>query len=372
MKKLLVFALLGTVATLPALALAADLRVGEQPSVAAGERVLDDVYIAGGSISSAGAVLGDLIAGGGSIVVSGSIGGDVIAGGGSVTITSNVPDDVRVGGGNVVIQGTVGGDILTGGGQVHISSSRIGGDVIAGGGVIRIDGAVGGDILAGGGDIYLNGPITGNVKVKADKLTLGKNAVIAGNLTYSAKKEMTQEEGAVVRGEIKFEPRRETKARANIFVFLGLGKFAALLASALVIGLIFRRYAREIVGHVTQSPLAELGRGLVIAIVLPILSVLLLVTIVGIPLGLIGLAGFVGAMLFSWILAPILLGSIVYRSITKRDAYEVSWGTILLGAVLYSILGFIPILGLIAQCGLIVVALGAAIKLKWNIVKEWR
>ncbi len=372
MNKLFVFALLGAVAMLPALALAADVRVGEQPSIGAGERITDDVYIAGGSVSSSGVIFGDLIAGGGNIVVSGSVGGDLMAGGGSVIVISNIPDDVRVGGGNIVIQGTVGGDLLVGGGQVHISSSRVGGDVIAGGGLIRIDAAVGGDILAGGGEVYLNGPITGSVKVKADKLTLGKNAVISGDITYSAKKEMTLEEGAVVRGEIKFEPRKEMKAGANVLAFLGLGKLAALLACALLIGLIFRRYAREIVGLVTRSPLTELGRGLVIAIVLPVLSVFLLITVVGIPLGIIGLVSFVGASLFVWILAPIILGSVVYRFITKRDTYEVSWTTILLGVVLYSILSFIPILGWIVQCGLIFATLGAAVKLKWSIVKEWR
>ena len=363
---------MGVVAIVPALALGADLRVGEQPSVGAQERITDDVYIVGGSVLSSGVIFGDLIAGGGNIVVSGSVGGDLIAGGGSVTVTSNVPDDVRVGGGSVVIQGTVGGDLLVGGGQVHITSPRVGGDVIAGGGAIRIDGAVGGDILAGGDEIYLNGPISGNVKIKANKLTLGKNTVITGDLTYSAKKEMTQEEGAVVRGEIKYEPRPDTKSSVRILAVLGLGKLAALLACALVVGLIFRRYAREIVTRVTQSPLSELGRGLIIVIVLPVLSVLLLITVVGIPLGIMGIVSFVAAMLFSWILAPILLGSIVYRSIAKRDLYEVSWTTILLGVVLYSLLGLIPVLGWIVQVGVMFASLGAAIDLKWPIVKEWR
>src|SRR3989344_2936150 len=363
MNKFFIFAVLGVVTILPALALGADVRVGEQPSVGAGERITDDVYIVGGSVLSSGVIFGDLIAGGGNIVVSGSVGGDLIALGGSVTVTSNIPDDVRIGGGNIVVQGTVGGDLLVGGGQVSITSPRVGGDVIVGGGIIRIDGAVGGDVVAGGGEIYVNGAISGNVKVRADKLTLGKNAVITGNLTYTAQKEMTQEEGAVVRGKVTYEPRADTaKSGARVLAVLGLGKLAALLACALVVGLIFRRYAREIVTHVTRSPLSELGRGLIIVIVLPVLSVLLLITVVGIPLGIMGIVSFVAAMLFSWILAPILLGSIVYRFIAKRDLYEVSWTTILLGVVLYSLLGLIPVLGWIVQVGLMFAALGAAIE----------
>lgn len=361
---------------IPLFVSAAEFRTGDQPSLESGQTVQDDLYMAGGSVVSAGTVRGDLVSGGGSILVSGPVSGDLMLGGGNITVTSEISDDVRIGGGQVTIQGNVRGDVLIGGGQVILAGERITGDIAVAGGTVRIESAIGGDARIAGGDIYLNGPVAGNVEIEAEKLTLGPRAIIAGDLSYRAADAATMQDGAVVRGETQFDERvgrEEAEAGlAAFFTFWLVAKFFMLLVGSLLIGMAFQRYSRELVATAAMQPLLEFGRGLVTVIVLPILSFILIATIIGIPLGVIGLLMLAVMLIFASLIAPIILGSVVHKLIWKPARYEVNWQTILLGVVLYSVLGLIPVIGFFAISLLKMAALGAALKLKWSLAKDWR
>ena len=366
-----------TLVCVPVLVSAAEMRAGDQPSLAANEKISDDFYIAGGNVSSAGAITGDLIAAGGNILINSAVTQDILAGGGSITILGTIGDDVRVGGGNITVSGAVKGDVVVAGGQTQISGVGVGGDVVWAGGTIRIEAPVGGDLKLGGGEVYINAPIKGNVEFKGDKLTLGPAATIQGNLTYTSPKEAVLESGAVVSGETKYEPSKSmhegTKGAAATFFSLALfTKFLMTLACALVVGLIFTKYANAMVEGAVEKPLLELGRGFIILIVTPIASIVLLITVLGIPLGILGLLGFVAICIFASIAGPILLGSVAYKLAMKPHEYQVTWLTILIGAVLYSILGWIPIIGWLAKFIIFLIALGVTMKLKWDIAKNWR
>lgn len=360
----------------PLLVLSADFRVNERPSLQSGETVNEDLYMVGGSITSSGRVNGDLITTGGNAVVGGRVNGDVLAAGGNITITGDVADDLRAGGGTILVQGSVNGDLVLGGGQIQVTGPRVLGDVAIGGGVIRIDSPVSGKVLIGGGDVYLNSAIQGNVRVQADKLTLGPNAVLAGDLTYTASKEVVLEPGAVVRGKTTFTehaPWGEKGFRFPGAIFgIAFYKIISTFIASLLLALYFKRYAKELVAIATENPWGEMGRGLVIAIVLPILSVLLLVTVIGIPLGLIGLIATAALALFVCLVAPIILGSVVHRWITKKTEYHITWGTVLLGTILYVALGFIPFIGWILNAFVALLTLGAMTRIKWNVAKTWR
>lgn len=375
MKKYFTYAAVMLVVAIPALALAAEFRTGDNPSIGRDEKITNDVYIAGGSVTSAGNVNGDLIAGGGNVVISGDVSIDILAGGGNVSILSNTGDDVRVGGGTVVITGHVGGDLLAGGGNINVSGPGVGRDMVVGGGNIRIDAPVAGNLLAGGGNIYINAPIGGNVTIDAQKVTLGKNAVINGNLNYKASAEMVKEDGAVVKGKVDFQKKATQAAPVRVFAGIAsafvLWKFLALLVCALVVGLWFRRYSREIVELAVKRPWFELGRGVMLMILAPIASIILLITLVGIPFGIAGILGFIIVMIFAWIMTPIVLGSVVYRYFSKQEL-EISWKTILLGVFLYALLGIVPLIGGLAQALLLLLTLGSMTAFKLRIFKEWQ
>lgn len=359
---------------LPLVSLASEFRVGDQPTVKTEEKIVNNLYMAGGSVKSSGTVEGDLIAAGGNLIITGNIGGDILAAGGDINILSNAGGDIRAGGGNISIMGKVGGDVVLGGGQINIDGPGVSGDVAIGGGNIRIDAPVSGGLRIAGGNVYINAPVAGNVVIEAEKVTLGSSAVINGNLKYKSKNEIIKEEGALVQGEVKFEPQANSLSDvsfAKLASAWAVGKFFVLLVSALVIGLVFRRYSKEAVDKAIKNPLLEFGRGIVTVILLPVLSVFLLITVVGIPFGIIGLISLAALMIFSWIIAPILIGGIVSRYILKNEV-EVSWKTILLGALLFEVFGLVPFLGWLVQTLFIFIALGVIVAVKWQVAREWR
>ena len=161
----------------------------------------------------------------------------------------------------------------------------------------------------------------------------------------------------------------------GIIAFLSLvflGKFLALLVFALALGLFFRRYASTLVGNAVTQPWLEAGRGLIVLLVLPVVSVMLLVTLIGVPLGLLGLIAFASLLLIASPLAAIIVGSVVHKWMFKSAEYQIAWQTILLGVAVYTLLGIIPIIGGIAKFVLILLALGSMMKIKWDMAKEWR
>lgn len=372
MKKYFKYLLVGLVLVLPLVSMALEFRAGDQTGIKKDEKITNDIYMGGGSVNSAGMIQGDLVAGGGNVIVSGDVAGDVMVGGGNVNIISNVGDDVRVGGGTLVLMGKVGGDVLAGGGQINIGGAGIEGDVAIAGGSIRIDAPVKGKVLIEGGDVFINSLIGGDVKINADKLTLGSSAVLSGNISYTAKKELIKEGGAIVKGEVSFTPRIENKMAGKVlFSAFVLWRFFALLACALLIGLLLTRFSREITVLATERPMFEVARGLLVIIVMPVVSALLFVTMVGIPLGALGLLGFIMIMLFTWMITPIIVGSVVYQYFSKKEL-EVTWKTILLGAVVCTLLGLIPFVGWLAKTLLFLLTLGSMTTLKLRVLKEWR
>src|SRR3989338_844355 len=363
---------------IPLVAFAAELRIGESPSFSASEAGQGDLYLAGGKIASGGKVSGDLVLGGGNILVSGAVSGDLLAGGGSITVTAEIGDDVRIGGGNIILSGKIGNDVVVGGGQTTVSGAGVGGDVLWAGGSLRVDAPIGGGMQLAGGEVFINSHVRGNVSFKGQKLTLGKDAVIDGDLNYSAQSEATIEAGAVVKGKTTYEPQKSAmpavsgKGIIAILSILFLGKFLSLLVFALAFGLFFRRYAEMLVQNSLAQPLLEMGRGLVVLIVLPVVSIMLLVTLIGVPLGILGLVGFVALLLVTGPLAAVILGSVVHKWLFKPAEYLVAWQTILLGVFLYTLLGLIPVIGGIAKFVLVILALGSMMKIKWDVAKEWR
>ncbi len=362
----------------PLFATALEMRSGDAPTYQKDESINDDLYLLGGSITSSGDLRGDLLTFGGNILINGVVIGDVTAGGGNISILSQIHDDVRVAGGTIVIQGGVGGDILAAGGQVTISSQKVGGDVSAAGGVVRIDAPdIAGDVHLAGGDIHIDTAVNGNLDIQAEKITLGPNARIKGTFTYKSPAEATLEPGAVVTGETTYTKSPDVREAAKLGLFAVfsiwfVAKMFMVFSGALVIGYVLQRFSDEFVIRAMNRPLAELGRGVIFVIVTPIVSILLLFTVIGIAFGVLGLLGFVGVLIVGTMLSPILIGSAVHKVIFKQHAYEVSWKTILTGTILYFVISAIPFVGPIITFGIMLIAIGAMLAIKGKVLSEWR
>lgn len=362
---------------LPATAQAADLRAGERVNIGVDQTVTDDIYMAGGSSEVSGTVNGDVFTAGGNVTISGSVSDDVHAVGGTVTLLGDVNGDARLVGGTLTIAGSIAEDLIALGGQTQISAEQIGGDLVWLGGQLSLNTPINGDVTLTGGEVYLNAPITGDVQFRGEELVLESGANIEGNLTYRSPQEAQIAEGATIAGEVNYEQTEGVPTPAEKEgAWLAIAGIAALigllvkLTGALVIGLGFKGYAQKVVSQATAKPFTELGRGFVGLVVLPIAAIVLMMTVLGLGLGGALLFGYIALLIVAQLVAPIIVGSYLYKQFSWSDDYEITWLAIVLGALTLFVIGLIPFIGWLVKCLIVLVTLGALLQVKWEIAKD--
>lgn len=364
-----------TLVVIPIISEALTLRASDQPTVGSQEKIVGDLYIAGGNVTSSGSIAGDLVTAGGSILLNGEVKNDILAGGGTVTILGKALDDVRVFGGNVIVTSDIVGDLIVAGGNVQVTG-KVGGDALLAGGSVTLDAPVAGNVKIAAGEVRINAPIAGSVEVQADRVTLGSAAAITGDFSYHAATEAKVESGAKVTGVTTYTPRVDVREglKQGVIAFLSLWfvlKFLMLLVGAFVFGLAFKRYGEELTKRSLATPVPEFFTGLVTVIVLPIISAILIGTVVGVPLGVLGFLAFFVLMTAIGLVTPVVLGNMLSVWLFKGTG-ETTWKTILLGVVVFYIAGFIPFVGWLARTFFFLLTLGASLRLKWDMTKEWR
>jgi cytoskeletal protein CcmA (bactofilin family) len=226
---LIALALLLTVAAPVA---AADFRAGDQVTIAAGETIAEDVYLAAGTSTIEGTIQGDLIVAGGIVDMRGTVTGSVNVAGGNVTIAGNVDGALRILGGNVTVSGQVGRDVVAAAGNVVISSgASVGADVAGGVGRLEVAGTVDGDVLAGAGELTIRGSVGGDVDAEVGQLRIESGASVAGNVRYGSERDAQVAQGAQIGGTVE---RRDPQFVADRSL-LGENPLTAFLGALLAL-----------------------------------------------------------------------------------------------------------------------------------------
>ena len=340
-------------ALLPGLALAAEIRGGDNIVIGSGQTIDDDLYVAGGNVSILGAIKGDLVVTGGMVSVNGPVEGDVIAMSGTTTLEGPVGRNVRAVGGTITIANTVAQDVVVAGGNVTLGPrSRVGRDVVAAAGTAIIDGAVTRNVTANVGDLTLNGPVGGNVQFDGSTLTLGNGAQIGGNLTYSSDNSLATAAASVVKGHIVSLPRTAPVRAASPMesaagVAIGwLRALVGLFALGLVLVLLFPAFGRRTSTTLEQSPIASFVIGLVTLIVFPVFAALTFafgLLVGGWWLGLVGLAVYGITLAVGMTVAALFVGSRLF-ALGQAPSVAPVWA-LLLGTIIVLLVGLVPIVG---------------------------
>lgn len=310
-----------------------------------------NTYVASEESLVAGTINGDLVLVSGKAMVTGVIDDDLLAAGGSIQLAGTVGGDVRLVAGESVIGGTVGGDVaVVGGKSTVVAGTKVAGDLLVVGGQVRIDGSIGGRVRISGGEVTVNGPVTGAVEVKGGRLIIGEQAVIAGNVSYRGPQAPTITPGAVVLGKTDFT--RDDFGRAQFRSFAhGMGVLAGAagllmsLTLALVFFSVFKKSAHALTHAALSSFWPHAGRGLLAMIALPIISVIIMLTIVGLPIGGFGLMVFGLGNILAMALSGIVFGAWIQRFVFKKSEHQPTVTTVVWGTVALRAITFIPVVG---------------------------
>jgi cytoskeletal protein CcmA (bactofilin family) len=345
------------VLALPSAAMAAEVRNGTSAVLAPDETLNDDLFASGQTVTVAGRVIGDVYATGQTVVVTGTVDGDLIAVAQQVVVDGAVNGNVRAAGAVVTVNGRVGHSVAGLAQQVNISSSgRVDGSLVAAGETISAFGPVGRGITVGGGTLQLGGPVGGDVLAWASStLSMGPNTRIAGNLEYHSERQ-ADIPSATVAGRVQYDPIQREPQQApllnGLFDFGGLVLlFGSAILGALAIVFAPRASARALeLGR--QQSLQTFGVGLLALCAVPFATVLIGVTLVGIPLAFAVAALYWLGLLLAWPALGLVVGSEVARLVRRGEPMPVL-GALLVGLIVLHLATHLPILGgLVAFVGL--------------------
>lgn len=250
---------------------------------------------------------------------------------------------------------TVLGDVTIDGG--------VKGDVRCAFGDVIVRGPVGGDVKTGFGNVYVNAPVSGSLDVGYGDISLGPQAYIGesvsqGNGRSSRHPTAVVEEGISSGMMSDRSPMVSSSiAIANLTIWLltTLG-FCAL---AMLGAILARRPLGACARRLEQYPGRSMLWGMASLPTVAVLSVVLAITVVGLPLLLLSVPAYLALLVFGTLVAAYLVGSRILVFSGRHRGGEALASAV--GAFAVSVIYLVPYIGPVALVLLALLGTGAAI-----------
>ena len=324
MRKLLVLgALLASTLGLAGSAHAYDVSTGNQAYLSSDKTTSGSYYVAGSSIDVNGAVKGDVFCAGQNVTINGPVDGDVICAAQNITINGNVGGSLRLAAQTVNLNGKVGrnASILA---QTLVTSkdSNISGELMAQVATLTLNGVVSGESYGNAQQLTINGNVGGKVGYAAEAITIGSTAKLDSGLQYTSSQKADIKAGAQITGATKQTvPQAPVNKRTDTRTTFLAGLLFSIL-SAFVLGALLLWLAPRLVAD-ASSGASHTGLTLLLGfatlVLTPIAAVIVMLTVVGIPAGILGLIAWGVALFLSRIIAALAFGTVLYRWLDKSD-----------------------------------------------------
>ena len=229
-------------------------------------------------------------------------------------------------------------------------NANIGRDAFVVGSNITFDGKLNRDVSAAGDNIVIKegSIINGTIALKAEKITIEKDVVIKGTLKHNKDSEIKIDKSANIN---KIEKTGAIQDEDNTNVSEIIYSLVNLLIVFLVIALLLPKTiskTEEVYNDKkSKGYVKNFGIGVVLLIVTPI-TAFLLISNIGVSLGLILIALYVIAIYLSYIYSGYILGNLLINKWLKLKSNKYLVG--LIGITILKLLTYVPVIG-----GLIVV-----------------
>jgi len=321
----------------------------------------EDVYVAASSARIDGTIDGDLLIASGAIDLGGEVTGDVfVLSHSRLTVTGSVAGSVRGIAREVVVSGTVGGDIAVVAGSLDVAGG-VDRDILVFAGSTTLTGRAGRDVKGR----FLSGTIDGvvgrDVDVTVRSLTVGNGADVGEDLLYRADGEASVAPGASVAGRFDRLPSRATFIVRVWLIGATILGFLAFVASGVLLLVTFRSSMSRAAGLVRTVPWRTIWVGFLAVIAIPLLSIFLLFTVVGAPVGILVMVLWLLGLVFAPIPAVAAGGDFVLRG---RGGIV---GAFVVGALVWRLgIWLIPLVGVLLYSAALMAGTGGLVLAAWR------
>jgi hypothetical protein len=337
-----------------------------------------DYFAAGGMLNLTDPVVGDAFLAGAQVTTASEVKGDLMVAGAEVSVGGGIGDDLYVAGGEVQVDAIVAGNARVAGGEVGLGPATVvDGSVSLSGGRIRFEGSTRGYLQASGGVVRIDGTVDSDAEVRAEEIEIGPETRIAGKLIVHGPRAPTIAAGAQIVGGVEFNEgdvgwhaEDHDIARDMRTVAHGVGSLlwiVGVFVAGTLFTLAFPGYSARAADRIGREPLRSLGLGFVLLICLPVLAVLLVITIVGIPLALILVMLYVPLLFLGWVTSALFVAR-KGLSLVRRER-PTSTGMTLLALLLAVLalwaLGQVPVLGGWVTFAALLLGIGALVWQGW-------
>jgi hypothetical protein len=231
----------------------------------------------------------------------------------------------------------------------------------------RISGDIG-TLVVAGGTATLAGASAGTLVVLDGSAELLPGTTVSGDVRTIGGT-ISQRPGATIGGSVRTLDVDVAAVGlllvvASIVLFIGLA--LAALAAALGVAAFAARQVRAVESLISRQPGQVLVAGIAGAVVLPVLAVLLVMTIIGAPIGLALLLVVLPAIAFlAWLVAAIWIGDWIVARLRGAPEPDRPYRAAVLGLVVLAAAGLIPFVTAIAT----LFGFGALLLAAWRVLR---
>ena len=248
-------------------------------------------------------------------------------------------------GNDIVLTSDITKDIFLAGANIEIKGSNIKRDAYIAAGDIKIDGNVGRNLYLTGETVELSGTYNGNIYVSADKLDVKDGTIINGTIKYNDDAIITGLKESV---KTKLYNNNRTKKKAiKSYLYSNLSSYVHVLAVALVLVYLFEKLINDISKQTEdiniKDVLLKMGKGFLIMIGVPIVSIMLMITGVFVSVSVISFALYLMVLYISNILSGYVLASVIDKKYLKRNLNN--YAIVSLGLLILYLLRLVPVIG---------------------------
>ncbi len=358
--------ILGLITVLSTSIFAANFSSGQDIAILEPGKTLDGPGFFGGRIIRIdGNVEGTTFAAGQDVMVNGNINGDLFVAAQSVNINGKVEGNIYSAGQNLTLIGQTMGDVFLAGQDIKVDSKAvIERDLFASGYRIVQEGTVQRDFIGAGSDISINGSVGRNTDLDALNVGIQDKALLSGDLAYRSEIQANVAPGSTITGKTDWTKVDRTPSNRPNRPFKTLtGKFISITGALLVwfvISVWKPEFWKKTSELISKQPLKTLGTGAIALIVTPVMIILVMITVIGIPLGVLAGLAYSVSLYLSKIVAAVLIGSLLAGQFGWPEMHKGVW-LVLLGLVIITALGMIPYLDFLVWLTVSFAGLGAII-----------
>jgi len=346
-------ALLLVALLIPSAVLAFNVKTTDSVYIEKDEVVEGNMYVVSNNITIEGVVNGDLIALAQNITVKGRVVGDIISASQNLNIEGEVSGNIRsIANTASLVNTTVKRNVNLVGTNILISkNSNINWDALVLARVVEMRGTVQGSLHGVADKLLISGDVNKDVSFtinqnddyyQGEPIKITDDSNIKGDLNYSYNKNLNIDK-SLIAGAINFNKKDiENDWQKNIWNFI------IAVFSALVVGLVFISISKKEMTIIQEKANSRYGKSLLVGLgilfLTPIVSIILMMTIIGIPLGFIMLILWFITLYFAQIMISLGLGKQIRERLFKAKKKNIMADLIIGITVLY-LLFSIPIFG---------------------------